>query len=81
MTANVKCTVEQRSQTVYETYVAYHQLVLIYCTCSSSLQSELYITYANTPTAISRFKNIIWKTSVLLQLSNFPLQSSSLHPL
>jgi len=40
MTANVKCTVEQRSQAFYETHIAYH-LALIHSTCSSSPQSEL----------------------------------------
>jgi len=40
MTANVMCTVEQRSQTFYETHIA-HRLALIQSTCSSSLRFEL----------------------------------------
>jgi len=36
MTPNVKCTVEQRSQTFYESHIAY-QLTLIHFTCNSSL--------------------------------------------
>ena len=39
MVENVKCTVEQRSQTFYEIHIAY-RLALIYSTCSSSLQFE-----------------------------------------
>jgi len=40
MTANVTCTVEQRSQTFYETHIA-NRLAVIHPTYSSSLQSEL----------------------------------------
>jgi len=41
MTANATCIVEQRSQTFYETYIAYRLALIHYSTCSSSLQSEL----------------------------------------
>ena len=39
MTANVKCTVEQRSQTFYESHTA-HQLTLIHITCNSSFKRK-----------------------------------------
>jgi len=47
-------------------HVAY-PLALIHFTCSSSLQSELYITHANTPTAPSRFKNVISRHHYVIQ--------------
>jgi len=60
----------------YETHAAYC-LVLIYSTCSSNRQSELNVTHANTPTALPRFKNVIFhtiascrKTAVVLKLCN-----------
>jgi len=61
MTANVKRTVEQWSQTFHETHIVY-RLTLISSTCSSSLRFKLWITYANlpVPTALSRFKNAIF---------------------
>jgi len=40
----------------YETSIAY-SLALIHSTCSSKLQSEPYVTYANAPIAPSRLKN------------------------
>jgi len=88
MTANVMCTVEQRSQTFYETHIA-HRLALIQSTCSSSLRFELQIAHAlQTRQLRYLFKNFIFrycyviqKASVLLKLSNFTVQSFSLHPL
>jgi len=44
----------------YETHIAYH-LTLIHSTCSWNLQSELWVTYANPPTAPSRFQNCIFQ--------------------
>ena len=61
-TANVECTIEQWSQIYYETHIAC-RLALIHSTCSSSLQSKLQITHANTPTALSLFKNVIFRYS------------------
>jgi len=49
------------NQTFYKTHIAYW-LALSHSTCSSSLQSELQITHANTPTALSHFKNVISDT-------------------
>jgi len=40
-TANIECTIEQRSQIFHETHIAY-RLILIHFTCSSSPQSKLY---------------------------------------
>jgi len=57
MTANVTITVEGD---FYETHIAY-RLTLIHSTCGSNLQSKLYVTYANTPTAPSRFKKGIFQ--------------------
>jgi len=57
MTENV--TVTQKSQTIYETHVAYWLALIHYSACSSSLQSELQITHANT-TTIARIKNVIF---------------------
>jgi len=39
MTADVKCTDEQRNQTFCDTHIAY-RLALIHSTCSSNLQSD-----------------------------------------
>jgi len=47
-------------------HIAY-PLALIHCTCSSSLQSELYTTHANTPTAPSRFNNVIFRHHYVIQ--------------
>jgi len=44
----------------YETHTAY-RLALIHSTCSSNRQSELKVTHANTPTALPRFKNVIFR--------------------
>ena len=49
MTANVTITVEGD---FYETHIAY-RLTLIHSTCSSNLQSKLYVTYAHTNCTIS----------------------------
>jgi len=40
VTANVKYTIEQSSQTLYETHIAYRP-ALIHFTCSPSLRSQL----------------------------------------
>jgi len=63
----------------YETHAAY-RLVVICFTCSSNRQSELNVTHANTPTALTRFKNfkelhfayhyVMQKTAVVLKLCN-----------
>jgi len=60
----------------YKTHAAY-RVVLIYSTCSSNRQYELNVTHPNTPTALPRFKNVIFhtitscrKTAVVLKLSN-----------
>jgi len=50
MIANLKCTVEQMSET-YETRIRFN-LALIVSTCRWSLQFELHITHANTPTEL-----------------------------
>jgi len=66
MTTNVEYTVEHRSQTFYETHIA-HRPALIHFTCSSSLQSELWSTYTNTTTGLSRFKNVIFRRLDVIQ--------------
>jgi len=58
------CILEQKSQTFSETHIAYRLALLHYSTCSSNLQSELWITHANIPTALSRIKNVIFFSSV-----------------
>jgi len=65
MSANVKCTAEQRSQT-YKIHIAY-RLPLINSTCSSSQQSEFWIIHANKPTAQSRFKKVIFRYYHVIQ--------------
>jgi len=60
---------------------------LIRSTCSWNLQSELKVTHDNTPTALPRFKNVIFrhhyvmqKNSSCMETEKFSLQSSSLQP-
>jgi len=64
ITANLTCTIEKTSQSIYKTHIAY-RLAMIHVSCSSSLKSELKITDANTPTALSRFKNVMLKIPLL----------------
>jgi len=66
-TANVKYTVEQGR--LYETHGAY-RLALIHSTCSSNRQSELKVTHENTPTALPRFKNVIFRHHYVMQISS-----------
>ena len=56
---------EQRCQTC-EIHIAY-LLALIHSICDSILQYELCITHANKPTALSRFKNIIFRYRYVLR--------------
>jgi len=44
----------------YETHSAY-RLALIHSTWSSTRQFELKVTHENTPTALPRFKNVIFR--------------------
>jgi len=66
----------------YKTHIAY-RLALIHSTCSSSLKSEVWIIHANTPTALSRFRNFIFRHRDVVQKNissvkeTLPLQSSS----
>jgi len=53
-----KCIDEQRR--LHENHVAY-RLALIHPTCSWNLQSELKVTHENAPTALPRFKNVIFR--------------------
>jgi len=64
LTANLKCVVEQRR--LHENHVAY-RLALIHSTCSWNLQSELKVTHENTPTALPRFKNVIFRHHYVMQ--------------
>jgi len=52
MTANIEYIVEQRGHLRNSRCPS---TGLIHSTCSSNLQSELKVTHANTPTALSRF--------------------------
>jgi len=54
----VKCTVEQRR--LYENHVAC-RLALIQSTYSWNLQSDLKVTHENAPTALSRFKIVVFR--------------------
>ena len=60
----LKCTIEQRRP--HENHVAY-RLALIHSTCSWNLQSELKVTHENTPTALPRFKNVIFRHHYVMQ--------------
>jgi len=60
----LKCTVEQRW--LHENHVAY-RLALIHSTFSSNLQSELKVTRENAPTALPRFKNVIFRHHYVMQ--------------
>jgi len=60
---------------------------LIHTTCSWNLQSELKLTHENVPTALPRFKNVIFrhhyvmqKNSSCIETEKFSLQSSLLQP-
>jgi len=64
MTANVKYTVEQRR---FLRNSRCYRLVLIYSACSSNRQSELKVTHAHTPTALPRFKNVIFRHHYVMQ--------------
>jgi len=50
----------------YETHVA-NRLALIHFTCGSSLQFELQIIHANTPTAQNCFKNVTFRHHYAIQ--------------
>jgi len=50
----------------YKTHIAY-RLALIQSTCSLSLKSEVWIIHANTPTALSRFRNFIFRHRDVMQ--------------
>jgi len=50
----------------YETHSA-HRLALIHSTYSSNRQSELKVTHANTPTALPRFKNVMFRHHYVIQ--------------
>jgi len=82
MTANVKCTVEQRSHT-YEIDITY-RLALIHSTCSSSPQFELLIIYTNylAPRSFSNTRPLrqIEKHLFCWNWAAWLLRSSSLHP-
>jgi len=60
----VKCAVEQRR--LHENQVAY-RLALIHSTCSWNLQSKLKVTHENAPTALPRFKNVIFRHYYVMQ--------------
>jgi len=51
---------------IYQIHAAY-RLALIYSTCSSNRQSELKVTHAYTPTALPRFKNVIFRHHYVMQ--------------
>jgi len=70
MTANVKCIVEQRGQTFCKTNAAY-RLALIHYSCSSNLQSELWITHANTAITLSQIKTIIFRYHYVTEKHHF----------
>jgi len=74
MTANVSISLNKG--VFYETHTAY-RLALIHSTFSSNLQSELYVSHANTSTALpaprTSFSDNITsrgKTAVAMKLSN-----------
>jgi len=50
----------------YEIHAAY-RVVLIHCACSSNRQSEFKVTHANTPAALPRFKNVIFRHHYVMQ--------------
>jgi len=50
----------------YEIHAAY-RLVLTHSACSSNRYSELKVTHANTPTALPRFKNVIFRHHYVMQ--------------
>jgi len=50
----------------YETHVAY-RLAPIHSTYSSNRKSKLEVTHANTPTALLRFKNVIFRHHYVMQ--------------
>ena len=62
----LKCTVEQRR--LHENHVAY-RLTLIHSACNWNLQSELKVTHENAPTALSRFKSVIFRHHHVMQKS------------
>ena len=47
-----------------------YRLALIHSTCSSTRQSELKVTHENTPTALPRFKNVIFRHHYVMQKNN-----------
>ena len=70
ITSYLKRIVEQSSQALYKSHIACG-LALIHSTCSSSLQTELQITHANTPTGLSRFKSVILRYHYVIQKTSF----------
>jgi len=50
----------------YETYAVY-RLVPIHSTCNLNRQSELKVPHANTPTALPRFKNVVFRHHYVMQ--------------
>jgi len=58
--------VYQWTKALHEKHVAY-RLALIRSTYRWNLQSELKVTHENTPTALPRFKNVIFRRHYVLR--------------
>jgi len=67
-----------KESNLLQNHIAYWLTLIHYSMYSSSLQSELWITHANTP-ALSRIKNVIFH-QICWNWATLPLQSSSLQP-
>jgi len=52
----------------------HYRLALIHFTCSWNLQSELKVTHENAPTALPRYKNVIFRHHYVMQKTDVVLQ-------